>query len=363
MPRFVAAPASYTAAEIDDIMEIERPDQESSLTFGKSSSGCGTTRKSLRSEPVIQNQTSRFRSPTYEMPTLISDNLLETKWVGSQYYLPPLSTTEQWDLEGFFQIVYTLSAFAFPPDTTPWETYSPLIINAFFSAADDEDQLFTDNVLAIAFQNCADVFATYYEWPEHTKTQVFARHSTGNTALAAVLQLVKLARGFGIDGEEWWELRRSLRIAFAEPFQRNGWVSEESDIFHKLFTQSLQIFLDLGVKPGTWTFTIVGALNSWRKVKEAQESVAAKRNIAALKKRIKVESAWETLRVSINGDTENTPQCSSAIVGFPVSLTISFHIHDCLHGITMSRSPAPPISKTIMHWRCHQDLTYVNKSA
>lgn len=328
MSRFLTAPATCTPEGVDDVMEIDRSEQESSPTFGQSSPRFSTIHRNLRPEPVIQDQTSGFRSSIYEVPTSsVANNLSEKNGMNSQFCLPSLSTPEQWDLEGFFQIVYTLSAFAFPPDTTPWETYSPLIITAFFKAAEDEDQLFTDNVLTIAFKNCSDAFATYYEWPEHTRAEVFAHHSTGKAAFAAILQLVKLARGFGIDGEEWWELRRSLRIAFAIPFQRNGWVSEKSDIFHKLFTQSLQIFLDLGVKPGTWTFTIVGALKNWRKAKEVQEAVAAKRNAAALKKLMKVESAWETLRMSINGDTENNPQCSSAIVGFPFSLTASFHLY------------------------------------
>lgn len=325
MSRLVTSPAAYVPAVEDiDIMEIERSEQESSPKFEQLGSICNTTRRSLKPELSIQDPAPGFKSSMHEMPAgIVAYDLPETEGRSSELYLPPLSAAEQWDLEGFFQIVYTLSAFAFPPDTTPWETYSPLIVKTFFKAAEDEDQLFTDNVLTVAFQNCADVFATYYEWPEHTKAEVFAYHSTGKAALAAVLQLIKLAKGFGIDGEEWWELRRSLWIAFAQPFQRNGWVSETSDIFHKLFTQSLQVFLDLGVKPGTWTFTIVGGLNAWRKVKEIQEAVAAERIIVTLRKRVKVESASDTLRMSVNGDTENTPQCSPVMVSHPVSRTTS----------------------------------------
>lgn len=305
----------YTPVGFDDIMETGHSGQESSPTFGQLDSICGTPRRGLSPGPFAQDPTSGSKSFVYAAPTgPITYDTPETGEAVYQFCPPILSAAEQWDLEGFFQVVYALSAFAFPPDTTPWETYSPLIIHAFFEAAEDEDQLFTDNVLTIAFQNCSDVFATFYEWPEHTKAEVFAHHSTGEAALAAVLQLVKLARGFGIDGEEWWELRRSLWIAFAQPFQRNGWVSENSNIFHKLFTLSLQIFLNLGIKPGTWTFTIISSLNAWRKVKEIQEATAAERILVALGKRIKVESAWETLRMSIDGDTENTPQYSHDMV-------------------------------------------------
>lgn len=307
MSRFGTAPAPYTPAGFDDIMKTGCFEQESPPTLGQLHS-----RRSLNPEPSVQDQAPGSNSSVYGVSSkpLITWDLSEIEEMDYQLCTPTLSAAEQWDLEGFFQIVYALSAFAFPPDTMPWETYSPLIVHAFFKAAEDEDQLFTDNVLTIAFQNCSDAFATYYEWPEHTKAEVFAHHSTGKAALEGVLQLVKLAKGFGIDGEEWWELRRSLWIAFAQPFQRNGWVTEKSDIFHKFFTYSLQIFLDLGVKPGTWTFTIIGGLNSWRKMKEVQEAAAAARVLVALRKRTNVQSAWETLRMSINGDTENIPQYS-----------------------------------------------------
>lgn len=318
----------YTPAEVGDIMETEHSGQESSPTFGQLNSICSTTRRGLSPGTLVQDQAPGSKSFVYEVPAgPITYNTLETGETCHQFCPPTLSVTEQWDLEGFFQVVYALSAFAFPPDTTPWETYSPLIVHAFFEAAEDEDQLFTDNVLTIAFQNCSDVFATFYEWPEHTRAEVFAHHSTGEEALAAILQLVKLARGFGIDGEEWWELRRSLWIAFAQPFQRNGWVSEKSNIFQKLFTHSLQIFLDVGVKPGTWTFTIVSSLNAWRKVKEIQEAAAAERILVALRKRTKVKSAWETLRMSIDGDIENTPQYSYDTVSSPILLITSFRPH------------------------------------
>lgn len=317
----------YTPAEVGDIMETGHSGQELSPTFGQSKSMCSTTHRGLSPEPFVQDQAPGSKPFVYGVPTVpITYNTPETSETCYQFCPPTLSATEQWDLEGFFQVVYALSAFAFPPDTTPWETNSPLIVHAFFEAAEDEEQLFTDNVLTIAFQNCSDVFATFYEWPEHTRAEVFAHHSTGEAALAAILQLVKLARGFGIDGEEWWELRRSLWIAFAQPFQRNGWVSEKSNIFHKLFTHSLQIFLDIGVKPGTWTFTIVSSLNAWRKVKEIQEAAAVERILVALKKRTKVKSAWETLRMSIDGDTENTAQHPHDTVSSPMSLMTSFRL-------------------------------------
>lgn len=286
-------------------------------------------------EPFIQVRPPQSNNPPLGTSTGLAPlHTLETEgssWdklhYDSQFSLPALDPVEKWDLEGFFQLIYSLAAVSLPPsDPALWETYSPLLVKAFFKAADDEDQLFTDNELITAFKNCSEAFVTFYNWPKHTKAGAFTNHTSGKDALDGVLQLIKLAKSFGAEGEEWWELRRNVRIAFAESFQRHGWVSTGSDIFHRLFTLSLQVFLDLGIKPGTWTHTIIGDLAAWRKVKETQEAIAAERAILALEKRVVVESAWETLRRAINGGISNSSPYPSPMVSPPVLRTAYFHL-------------------------------------
>lgn len=314
-------PLRSIPTEARNVMEVSRPHQKQSPSLEQPSSVNGIPSRDLKLELFIQAHQAKqslLRAPTGgvsdDAPGMGQFSQNQTNYV-SQIPLPALSAAEQWDLEGFFQLIYSLSAVSFPPsDPMLWNTYSPLIIEAFFKAADDEDHLFTDNELIAAFQKCSEAFATFYGWPQHTRAEVFTQHTCGKDALEGILQLVKLAKGFGIEGEEWWELRRNLRMAFAEPFQRHGWVSEESNVFQKLFTHSLNIFVDLGVKTGTWTYAIVSDLMAWRKVKEVQEAVAEERAIIASRKRGVVESAWETLRRAVNGEKSDSPQYTSALV-------------------------------------------------
>lgn len=306
MSSFMDFSSPHTPHKSGNVMEYSPKDLPPASDPLSSTCQAGIQKTFIQPQ-LPQSNSSLFGPSALLMPVDASETEQD-----SQGPFRTLSLPERWDLEGYLQLVYSLATVSLSISSSGlnlWDIYSPCLIEAFYGTPGEAGYIFTENELAICFQKCAGIFATFNEWPEQTKASVFSRQVSGKEALAAILQLIKLAKGFGIEGESWWELRRNLWMAFIEPFHHQGWILTESDTFQKIFRKCLRVFYNVGIKQKPWTYAIIAGLSEWRKAKETQENVAMDRSLLALRRRSIIAGAWGTVTKTVHG-TQNVVQGS-----------------------------------------------------
>lgn len=213
-----------------------------------------------------------------------------------------LDKTEKWGLDGYMELAYnlaTVSKIKTETESSLWDIHSPNLVSAFYRAITDTSTTPLKPVLIAAFENCTRAFARHYGWREESLSDIFAPQTVGRSALVEILDLVKLAEEYSTVGEQWWELKHRLCVAFFEAFENHGWVERDATMFQRLFRESLYIFRGMGSNPTAWTYMLLRDLKEWRSAKEVQEAVAVERIKAGEQKRRRAEEAWETLKETV----------------------------------------------------------------